>query len=267
MLNRWISALCGLALLFGALYFFGPMGLVVISSIIILVAAFEYAGLFDATNLWLWIFLSFNSLVYTTQLLFPAWALAVLVFSFVNLAAFGILLFRNLPPHQILAKIQWTLWGVVYTGLFPALGVSLLLTKGPHPLLFLLVTVFIGDTFALFAGKYFGDTKLFPNISPKKTIAGGIGGLAGSAVSGAVYIYCVKPEANTLLALFLSLGLGFFAQFGDFFESLIKRVSGKKDASQLMPGHGGFLDRLDGVYFASALLYFFFTIAGSHSFF
>lgn len=267
MLSRWISALCGLALLFSVLYFFGPVGLVIISSLIVLVAAIEYAWLFDATNIWLWIFLGFNSFVYTTQLLFPSWALAVLVFSFVNLAAFGILLFKDLTPEQILAKIQWTLWGVVYTGLFPAFGVGLLLTQGAHPLLFLLVTVFVGDTFALFAGKYFGNTKLFPNISPKKTIAGGVGGLVGSALSGATYIYCIKPEANILLALLLSLGLGFFAQFGDFFESLIKRVSGKKDTSQLMPGHGGFLDRLDGVYFASALLYFFFTVAGSHSLF
>lgn len=267
MLSRWISALCGIALLFSIIYFFGPTGLVVFSSILVFIAAVEFSLLFEIKFIGRFLFLLFNTFVFLSHLLVPHWTLAILVFSFVNLTSFGILFYRDDTPQNILAKIQWTLWGIIYTGLFPALGIHTVIEKGPHPLIFLLVTVFAGDTLALFTGKYFGSTKIFPNLSPKKTIAGGFGGLIGSVIAGSVYLHYFSPNSHLVLDLALCLSLGFFAQFGDFFESLVKRVSGKKDAGRIMPGHGGLLDRVDGVYFASAVLYFFFTIISLKDFF
>lgn len=257
MLSRWISALGGLAILFGTLHLFGPAGLTVICSVIVMVAAYEYSLLFEKTSLWLLIFMAFNASIFATQLLAPSSTLAVLAASFVGLTSVGIFCFRNQEPKHILGKVQWTLWGLIYTGLFPALGVGLLYNQGASILIYLLVTVLVGDTVAFFTGRLLGGPKIFPNISPKKTISGAAGGLVGSAISGSVFLYYQSSLRNWLLMLAVSTAIGAFAQFGDFFESLIKRVSGKKDSSQLMPGHGGLLDRLDGVYFGSAIMYFF----------
>lgn len=267
MLYRWISAICAIALLIGVLYFTGTHGLMILSSIVVFIVAVEYAALFETINPWSYLFLFFNTLIYSCHLFFPDWSMALLGFIFINLTSFGILFYHTETPTIILTKIQWTLWGIIYTGLFPAMGVQLLLTKGHHPLFFLLITVFAGDTLALFSGKYFGHTKLFPHISPKKTIAGAVGGLFGSCLAGSIYLYQFSPQTRFDLGLVLCLSLGFFAQFGDFFESLIKRVSGKKDTGKIMPGHGGLLDRVDGVYFAAAALYFFLTVTGSQDFF
>lgn len=122
----------------------------------------------------------------------------------------------------------------------------------------------VGDMMALFAGSAIGGAKLCPAVSPKKTIAGSVGGLAGSilaamAVYGLSHVFC---NAATLAKLplwwhylLLGLGGGITGQIGDLFASLVKRYSGIKDFSNLFPGHGGMLDRLDSVLFMAVLMY------------
>ena len=122
----------------------------------------------------------------------------------------------------------------------------------------------LGDTFALYVGSMVGGPKLCPAVSPKKTISGSIGGLTGSiiaamAVFGLSHVFC---DAATLAKLpvwwhYLLLGFtgGIAGQIGDLFASLVKRHSGIKDFSNLFPGHGGMLDRLDSVLFMAVLMY------------
>jgi phosphatidate cytidylyltransferase len=122
----------------------------------------------------------------------------------------------------------------------------------------------MGDIVALFAGKAFGKRKFCPAVSPKKTVAGSIGGLAGSVLA-AVIIYLLSlwlcnEETRNYLPLWWHyplLGLigGFVGQMGDLFASLVKRHCGLKDYSNLFPGHGGMLDRLDSVLFMAVLMY------------
>ena len=260
MLSRIISALCALAILLGTLYFAGSTGLTILGSIIVFIAAVEYATLFERSLLWLAPFLALDTIVYTVHILKPELTLAALVASFIALISLGILLFHKQEPKEIMSKLQWTLWGILYTGLLPALSVRLLYVYGWKIMMFLLITVFFGDIFAFFSGLYFGGKKIFPTISPKKTVSGAIGGLFGSVFCGIIFLQITTPLTNWFLAFFFCLCIGIFAQLGDFFESLIKRIAGKKDASQLMPGHGGFLDRLDGVYFGSVVVYLFWTV-------
>ena len=94
-----------------------------------------------------------------------------------------------------------------------------------------------------------------PALSPKKTIQGAAGGLLFSLVMALAFKYYLPATPFYVLAVCGLLG-GTLAQIGDFFESLIKRVSGVKDSGSIMPGHGGVLDRLDGVLFAAPLFYF-----------
>jgi phosphatidate cytidylyltransferase len=257
MLSRWISAITALALLLGTLSLGGAPALVGLCSFVVLVATIEYAFLFERISLWSGIFVFFNMLVYATQVLQPELISSVLMISFVSIASAGLCLYQKSEPRDILAKIQWPLVGLLYTAVLPALAVHLLYELGWPILLFLLVTVFFGDIFAFFFGLYMGEKKLFPLISPKKTIAGSLGGLLGSIICGGAFLYQFSSLRSWGLIFFVCLMIGGFAQLGDFFESLLKRIAGKKDSGQLMPGHGGMLDRLDGVYFGSAVLFFF----------
>ena len=122
----------------------------------------------------------------------------------------------------------------------------------------------MGDIFALFVGSAVGGPKFCPAVSPKKTIAGSLGGLAGSviaamAVFGLSHVFCNAPTLAKLPVWWHYLLLGFFGgavgQIGDLFASLVKRHSGMKDFSNLFPGHGGMLDRLDSVLFMAILMY------------
>lgn len=143
--------------------------------------------------------------------------------------------------------------GFFYLGLLPSFACSLL--NRPLGLVWftsLLLVVFAGDVMAYLVGLKFGRRKLMPLVSPKKTLEGAAGGLIGSLIAG---ICCAAflLNASLLPMAVLSLGAGFVAQFGDLFESLLKRVADVKDSGRIMPGHGGILDRIDGVLFASPI--------------
>lgn len=121
-----------------------------------------------------------------------------------------------------------------------------------------LVVAFCSDTFALFAGMLFGKHKLAPELSPKKTVEGAIGGFVGAIVCSMLYGLIIKTwfgfEVNYfLLALYGALGSP-IAQMGDLSFSYIKRQYGIKDFGNIFPGHGGVLDRFDSVIFCAPLL-------------
>ena len=138
--------------------------------------------------------------------------------------------------------------GVIYAGI-PA--VALLWMRGDEPYGFLAVLlifaiVWASDTTAYAAGRLIGGPKLWPQISPNKTWAGLLGGLAASTAAAALFSFFVEGASPLGLAL-TGLVLGIVAQAGDLAESALKRVFGFKDASALIPGHGGFMDRMDSI--------------------
>ncbi len=122
-------------------------------------------------------------------------------------------------------------------------------TAGLFIILFVFACVWGADTFAYFFGKTFGGPKLAPAISPNKTWSGFIGGFIG-----AIVISCLLELAFGypigLAAIFLAAYLALASQMGDLFESWIKRRFGHKDSGRIIPGHGGLLDRIDGLIFA-----------------
>ena len=129
----------------------------------------------------------------------------------------------------------------------------------------------MNDTFALFTGMLLGKHKLSPEISPKKTIEGAIGGLAASLAFGLLlpwaaemivtYVPFAQPYAQKLPPLWifgvLGLVMGALSQFGDLTASLVKRHCGVKDFGKIFPGHGGVMDRMDGIIFGGAACYIF----------
>ncbi len=149
---------------------------------------------------------------------------------------------------------QMTL-GLLYTGVLPGMTLHLLLTPlGTKWFALLLSVVFAGDICAYMGGSIFGGPKLMPTVSPNKTISGSISGLVGSVVIGIIFAKVFKMSTSLFVSIGLSLTIGAVAQSGDLFESLLKRNRNVKDSGHFLPGHGGVLDRLDGVYFAAPII-------------
>ena len=155
-------------------------------------------------------------------------------------------------------NVPFRLAGILAGTIYIALA-GYLLTRFPLPIVVAVVgTVICVDTFAYFAGRAIGGPKIAPAISPSKTWAGLIGGIVGATLWIAVWIYGISRMMTGPDIVFFDLveagqilGLGALAavaaQAGDFFESWLKRKAGVKDSSKLIPGHGGVLDRVDGM--------------------
>lgn len=138
--------------------------------------------------------------------------------------------------------------GVFYVGV-PA--ISLLWMRSDEPfgfmaVLFIFAVVWSSDTAAYAAGRTIGGPKLWPAVSPNKTWAGFLGALSAGAISGIVFAALV-PQADSVRLVLLGIALAFIAQAGDLAESALKRHFHLKDASDLIPGHGGFMDRMDSI--------------------
>lgn len=160
--------------------------------------------------------------------------------------------------ENLLAAIALGVFGMIYCVLFPYFAArTVQLDMGAQWFLFLLLVVFFGDTFAYFAGRWFGRHKFMPMISPNKTWQGSIGGLFGSALAGTVHVAATFQDVSIWKTVIFCVVCGFAAQSGDLLMSLVKRVAQVKDSGTIMPGHGGVLDRLDGVFIACPLVYAF----------
>lgn len=118
----------------------------------------------------------------------------------------------------------------------------------------LFVLVWANDSFAYLIGKNFGKIKLLERVSPKKTVAGFIGGLAGSILAGFI-IFNYTQSLSLLLWFAMAVIVSVLGTFGDLIESKFKRQAGVKDSGNLMPGHGGIYDRLDSIIYTSPFVY------------
>lgn len=150
--------------------------------------------------------------------------------------------------------------GVMFLGISMSLLI-LVRNISLNMLIFLLLIPTITDTFALITGMFIGKHKLLVEISPKKTIEGMIGGtLMGVFISAMFYHTVISPEFSKLSLLMICTFLSVLGQFGDLVFSAIKRYFGKKDFGNIMPGHGGVLDRLDSIIFVLLGFMFFMSI-------
>jgi phosphatidate cytidylyltransferase len=143
---------------------------------------------------------------------------------------------------------KWRYFGIFYVG-FPALALILLRVDSHYgfaAILWVFLVVWSADTLAYFAGRIIGGPKLAPVISPKKTWAGLGGAVAGSALVSFIFARVTQLDGVWTLAI-LAGCLAVVEQAGDLFESSLKRFHGVKDAGRLIPGHGGVIDRVDGL--------------------
>jgi phosphatidate cytidylyltransferase len=145
--------------------------------------------------------------------------------------------------------------GVFYAGL-PAVAMIWLRSDeslGMLAVIFVIVIVIVSDTAGFVFGRALGGPKLWPRLSPNKTWAGMIGALVASSIIGALFWYAV-PEASAVRLAATGVVLSLAAQGGDLAESALKRRFGAKDSGSLIPGHGGVMDRVDGLVAAAAVV-------------
>ncbi len=189
------------------------------------------------------------------------WALGVAAWLLVTLTW---LLASRGPADRPLGAAGVTLFGAVYAGGLPAFLIPIrhaghdTMSWAGTALVFLpLVVTWVCDTAAMFGGRAIGGPKLAPVVSPGKTRAGAIAGVAGGLLAVPVYSALVLRPMGWSLSWWQGLVFGgvlsVAAQVGDLLESLLKREAGVKDSSALIPGHGGVLDRFDSLYFAIPL--------------
>lgn len=147
--------------------------------------------------------------------------------------------------------------GVFYIGFGFFYFIETRMYHGLLTIIFILLIVWCTDSGAYFIGKRFGKNKLWPSISPNKTVEGSIGGIAVAIIAAIIFQGLTENFDNWTHVVMLSLIISTVGQVGDLAESAIKRQYGVKDSGTLLPGHGGVLDRFDSLLFVFPVLYFF----------
>jgi phosphatidate cytidylyltransferase len=187
--------------------------------------------------------------------------LLLLILPGLTIAALVAAMLRGAPFENMIASVGATLLGVMYVAL---LGGHLVAVRmgfeqklSAHLLSFFFLVIMGADSGAYYAGRAFGRHKLAPKVSPGKTWEGAIGGMIASLLMAALAHYWFFPELPLKVALALAALMNILGVLGDLTESALKRGAGAKDAAQILPGHGGLLDRLDSLLFNAPVLYYF----------
>jgi phosphatidate cytidylyltransferase len=197
-------------------------------------------------------------------------SLVIFVVLALVIAALAAEMLRGAPFDKMILSVGSTVLGVLYVALLgghiiairtgfdsPAPGHPDSLSVSTHLLSFFFLVLMGSDTGAYYTGRALGRRKLAPNISPGKTWEGAAGGMAASLLMAAVAHYWFFPELSLHAALGLAGVMNVLGVVGDLTESALKRGAKAKDAAQILPGHGGFLDRLDSLLFNAPVIYYF----------
>lgn len=257
-LQRWLTSLIALPIILYVLLKGSTLSFMLLLALVSSAAHWEFltiCGLGRTTiektlglALGLLLLLSFS----TAHPYLPSFFLVFGIFGYFLYYLLQYELFPNLLPELALSCL-----GLLYVPYL--LGHFLWLWELPQGrfwLLWFLLVIFSGDTGAYYCGRWFGVKKLYPQVSPGKTVAGSLGGLAASLAAGIGFGLWLPLHAGLLVLISLAFLAAVVGQFGDLFESMLKRRAQVKDASNILPGHGGLLDRLDSLCFTGAILFY-----------
>lgn len=247
----------------------GGIALLILVSVFVYLGSKEYVQILENKGFYpsLKVILA-SDVILATLSYFNRFDLIAMALTLCSIVAFMWVLFKGRQPY--IANVSTTILGFVYGGWLPLHLILLRGLNAENPqgflklnvqndglgyVIFLFVVILLTDTGCYYFGKKFGKHKLSPVISPKKTIEGSIGGAICAIIGALVVGYFIH------LGFFHSLILGIlctiFAQIGDLCESLIKRDAGVKDSGDLLPGHGGFLDRTDSYVFTIPVMFYY----------
>lgn len=262
LIQRVLTALVLLPLLLGAIWYLPPSGLYAVFCVAGLLAAWEWAGLMGSSPSPK---LRAAFVASCALAMAAVWFLRDYALWFCVAAAlwwlYAIVLVRGYPGNFERAKPGLpAMWLIGLLLLVPTmLGLWMLrdMADGALRVFFLFFLIFAADTGAYLAGRNFGRRKLAPAVSPGKTVEGAIGGLllcAAWAACAGPLVFPLETPMQVLQLVLLCLVVAGFSVVGDLIESLFKRSAGVKDSGNILPGHGGMLDRVDSVLAGAPLL-------------
>jgi len=177
----------------------------------------------------------------------------------INLTVLSLVLWELLTPSRSFERLAYTMLGVflIPWTLAHLINIREIRPHGEYLTLMIFITVWTCDTAAYFGGRAFGRNKLMPDVSPKKTWEGAVAGFVGAVVISVFLRNLLVPsEMSQLQAVVLGVCAGTVGQLSDLAESMIKRSTGVKDSSGLLPGHGGILDRFDSYLLLAPVYYY-----------
>lgn len=261
--KRIITALWGIPLLIVAVWFDQPSlpWFTIIVAIWGLLAVLEFYKLVNISKMptltyfgLIWTLLFILSPHFNYDLVIP-----ILLTSAVVLPLFWLL--RHPQKEGAFTDWAWTMAGILYIGWLLSYFVALRgLDNGREWVFLAMFATFGSDTTAFFIGRALGKHHLAPHISPGKTWEGAVAGVFGSVIVSLVLVHLFNLPLGYGWTILLGLLVSIFGQLGDLVESLLKRNMGVKDSGRLIPGHGGFLDRIDSVILAGIVVYYFVLI-------
>ncbi|WP_291490307.1 phosphatidate cytidylyltransferase [Desulfurella sp.] len=250
MIKRIISA--GLLIpLVLAIILYAPLWLINLIILMVgLLSYFEWSNFTGLKERYLYFVLT--AVFLSTVLFYFEYIFIVLMLIFLIHMIIG---FKSIDKNRILTH-YYLLGGILYVSLYTFFVNIVKLDNGRWLFLLVCVSIWVGDSFAYFCGKSFGKIKLAPNISPNKTYEGAICGVIFGTISSIMFAYFLNIDLK------VAFGVGLVSNmagiFGDLSESVVKRIYNKKDSSNIIPGHGGMLDRLDSLAFSAYLVYLMF---------
>lgn len=264
MLSRVLSGGLLIAVVLAVLWA-GPIWVYGAALVVLAAAVLEYRRLTQAMNAAApWWILAPLSVALLFRLALPGWLSLQLMLAAATVAGLAAMVFLR-DWRQSLTRWALAVGGSLYLGYLLSFYVALYLWRpdsghlGFKTVIAVFGAVWIGDTAAMLVGTRFGRHRFFPRISPHKTVEGAVAGLAGSGIFFAIAGPLLQvPFPHDVL---LGVLIGVMAQVGDLVESQLKRTAGVKDAGQLIPGHGGILDRIDSLLLVGPVVYYYLQVA------
>ena len=255
-MNRLLSALVLAAPILAVLFFASSNVFLCVVLLLVFRAGWEFQTLI---NLCGWRVRVWEGALDACAFMLAVWVGGVLPALVLTVILFRVFLkaFSGESFRESLSLASMSLLGVIWIG--GAGGLIVLIRTFPggvEATFFLFVVVWANDIAAMFTGQALGKRKLAPKISPGKTVEGAIGGILVGLLVGMFTAFCMDvPGVGPWVAIAVSGCIGLFALVGDLGESILKRAAGEKDASDIIPGHGGLLDRIDGLLVAGPAFY------------
>ena len=251
-MTRVLSAIALLIVVVGTIWFLPPYATSLLALVAAVLALVEYAAIASALGARM---LPGSGVAVVFAFLAANGSAALLALAFIVIG--GAALASDKPGPQVLLNAAASMLPAIYIGLpMGALAAIRAGSRGREAVLLLLAVIVVSDSAQYYTGRAFGRRPLAPDVSPKKTVEGAIGGVVFATMAMALAGRYVFVSAIWILAL-LGATISLLGMVGDLFESLLKRSAGLKDSSQLIPGHGGVLDRIDSWLFAAPVYYFF----------
>jgi len=267
--QRVLSAVVFVPVLFASIWFGNPWFSIVVA-VAALLGVIEFYSMVSRKG---WQPLTFFGTLWTLFFIFNAYyapkyssnntyiiVTSALIASAVALALVWVLFLRS-PGKKVIASWAASVTGILYMGWLLSYWVLIMNSygggwNGRDWVLLALFSTFAVDTTAYFIGRAWGRHKMAPTVSPGKTWEGAVGGLMGAIVAVIVLALLLDIDISYSKMVILGVLIAVFAQLGDLAESKLKRSMGVKEAGNLIPGHGGILDRLDSIVFTGVVVYY-----------